>query len=251
MINHAQCSHCMAGRRDQRRTRIKAQMKIPGHQRIVRKARILRGIGHGQHVMLIEDCMRTERHVPGSFDVLHTDTRLEPLPLAIDQTDQHDRRLEDMPRNPGQILERFFGQRIEDVVGAQSSQALQFIRRDGCGRHSDRIRIISDATLKRIETRLSRVRDNRGKNPIAGARVSDSLQTAAAQNRRRSTRQLSGAPRQQPLLWRRPALLPAAASIPPADNADSRRGRHRRAKSHRARPARTRRTRCAAKRGRG
>ena len=73
--------------------------------------------------------MGTEGHVARRFARRHSNLRLEPLPMGVNQTHQRDGSATDHGGKTGQIIEGVFGRRVEDVVSTQRVEARRFIRR--------------------------------------------------------------------------------------------------------------------------
>ena len=72
--------------------RVKANVQLPGHDRIIEKTRVQRRIRH-HHDLIAEDRVRAERNRPRRLRRLHPAAGLEPLPVRIDQRDEGDRRV--------------------------------------------------------------------------------------------------------------------------------------------------------------
>src|SRR5262249_20481749 len=118
----------MAVARRQRRARIKSNLQIACHQRILREALVLRCVRHDKHLRL-HDRMSAERMRPRRFLQTESKLRFEPLAVPVDQTDHRNWHTADERGQLGQIIEPLFRSRVENLVSAQRSQAFRFISR--------------------------------------------------------------------------------------------------------------------------
>ena len=129
-VDHAQRSHRMPRRRDQRRAGIEADVGIRPDQRVVGETFIGRSVVH-DHQLGLQDRMRTERHVTRRLRGRQPDPRLEVLPVLVDQRHQCDRRAADLRGQEDEVVVFRFGERVENLEPAQFVEPLLFIRRDG------------------------------------------------------------------------------------------------------------------------
>ena len=122
-VDHAQRAKGVALGCDQRHARIKADVRISLHQRIVREAWILRGIRHEHQVGLVQR-MGAEGDLTGGLLLRQPDRRLEPLARFVDQADQGDRGLADVRRERGEIVEGRLTRGVQHLQGTQCREAL-------------------------------------------------------------------------------------------------------------------------------
>ena len=59
-------------------------------------------------------------------DCRQADARLEPLTVGVDQGDERDRRLADVRREQGQVVERLLRLGVQDPVSVQGREPLGF-----------------------------------------------------------------------------------------------------------------------------
>jgi hypothetical protein len=115
------------------RARVKADARRPGYERAVGKARIRAGIRDLQH-RVSEHGKAAHGAGAERFLQRHAMARLEPLPLAIDERDQSDRRPHQVRRHSGDAIEDGVRWGIEDRVPVQGIQARSLVRLHATGR---------------------------------------------------------------------------------------------------------------------
>src|SRR5688572_15807024 len=80
-------AECMPVRRDERRASVKADVRVVRDQRAVSKSPILERVGDDEEAWML-DGMSTERDAARGLRQRDPYSRLEPLPVLIDQCDQ-------------------------------------------------------------------------------------------------------------------------------------------------------------------
>ena len=85
-----------------------------GDQRIVMKSLVQTGILDHED-LVAKDGMCTKRHLARGLGGIQPMPRLEPLALAIDQTDQGNRRVADLGCQRGEVVVGLFLQGIENL----------------------------------------------------------------------------------------------------------------------------------------
>ncbi|MNV63861.1 hypothetical protein D3C71_1564790 [compost metagenome] len=128
MIEQAQRSNVVSPRHLQGRACVELDMGIAGHQRVVGKTFILRGVGH-DHDVVLQDGMATKRDVARGFAGLHAHARLEPLAVVIDQRQQGHGHVELLRRERRQPVKSFFRRRVQNQKLAQCLQAVLLVGR--------------------------------------------------------------------------------------------------------------------------
>ncbi|MDZ7825779.1 MAG: hypothetical protein U5R48_07075 [Gammaproteobacteria bacterium] len=133
LADHAKRAHRVTLGADQRRASIEANVRRGGHQRVGGETRVLAGVGNDESVGLL-DGVGAERHRSGDFPAAEAEVRLDPLSVLVDQTDQAGRRLADVRRERGQLVENLLRRRIENCVLPQDLEPSLLIggRRNTC-----------------------------------------------------------------------------------------------------------------------
>ena len=106
----------------QQRAGVEAQAIVRGHQRIVDEARVLPRVRH-DHEIILQQRLRADRHVERHFAHAKAHLRLEPLPVAGDEVDDRDGRVERLRRKQRDIIEIGLRRRVEDGVAFQRRDA--------------------------------------------------------------------------------------------------------------------------------
>mgnify|MGYP000626470265 CR=1 FL=1 len=126
-VHHADGADHLPFRRAQRRRRIEADLRRTRHERVVGEAWVQRGVGHHHDRRHRLQQVRAERHVPGGLARLEPESRLEPLPVVVDERDQGDRRLADVGGKGGQVVERLLRRSVEHAVLPKYGQPCLFV----------------------------------------------------------------------------------------------------------------------------
>jgi hypothetical protein len=127
-VEHTQRADRLSVRRHERRSRIEADVRVAGDERIVDEAFINVSVRHDEQTSL-------KNAVPAEGDVAwcllrgHSHPRLEPLALLIDERDQRHRGLAEVRHQGGQLIELRFRVRVEPVVLSERHQALCLVVR--------------------------------------------------------------------------------------------------------------------------
>lgn len=103
--------------------RVEADARFADDEWIVARALVEREVVDDQQIARGK-AMATHRTVDRRFARLEPDTRLEPLPVLLDQADERGGGLADMPGDERDIVEIAFRFGIEDVVVAKGRQPL-------------------------------------------------------------------------------------------------------------------------------
>jgi hypothetical protein len=92
------------------------------HERIAGEARVGGGVSHDEDIGL-QDGVRAEGGPSRCGIDRNAYPRLKPLPIAGDEADQCDRRTAEMSRKRREIVERYLGRRIENVIPPERNEA--------------------------------------------------------------------------------------------------------------------------------
>ena len=118
-VQHAQRSDGKSSDRcQQRHAGVKADLRIAGHKGVPGKTRVRLRVGQDKQVRL-----------------RNADPRLEPVALFVHQTHQRDWGVAGLRREPRQIVEGLFRRRVEDVIGAQRLEPIDFVGGSRCCFH--------------------------------------------------------------------------------------------------------------------
>ena len=71
--------------------------------------------------------MGTERNVAGRFSGVEANSRLEPLAVLVDETDEGDRRAADLRCQERHVVIGFLGQGVEDLVRVEFGEPLLLV----------------------------------------------------------------------------------------------------------------------------
>jgi hypothetical protein len=125
-IDHAHGTERLAFGRHQRRAGVEAKVRLAGHQRVRREARILRRVRHDEHARLEEGVLGEGARANHLAD-RQSDLRLEPLALVVGDRDQRDGSVADVRRQRCQVVERLLREGVEQAVLPQRFQAPSFV----------------------------------------------------------------------------------------------------------------------------
>jgi hypothetical protein len=113
----------------QRLTGIEPNLRIAGHQRIVRESLVRPSVFHHERLVgLGDDRMRAEREVSRRLPDLEPESRFEPLSIAVDDRYQGNRCIEDGRCQRGQPVIAFFCLCVENAQASHRFQSMLFIR---------------------------------------------------------------------------------------------------------------------------
>ncbi|CAO4133687.1 hypothetical protein OFEAOIEE_LOCUS1417 [Methylorubrum extorquens] len=123
----------------QQGTGVEAQAGIAADERVACKARVARGVGHVEEVV-VQDRLPTE----GGFErrLAHTeaDLRLEELPPVADEIDHRDRRLAQLGGSLRNLVEILLARGVEQPIAVQGTKARSLLLAHRGGIHcSDRL----------------------------------------------------------------------------------------------------------------
>ena len=90
-VDHAKRAHVVVVRSFERNPGVKAQLRIPGDDRIVLESLVRRRVRHLENA-ITENRMGTQRDVPRRLRNIQTDATLEPLPVFVHERDERNRR---------------------------------------------------------------------------------------------------------------------------------------------------------------
>src|SRR5271166_3224886 len=136
-IHHAKRPQRVSIFVDQRRSRVKANVRLAQDQGILAKARILQRVRNDEQILLL-DGMRTDGQLQWRFTNLDTDGGLEPLAMIVQQRQHGHGRLTDVRSENDQSIEGFLGIGIEDCIAVQRGESRRFCgqsRRIHCHLH--------------------------------------------------------------------------------------------------------------------
>lgn len=126
-VDHAQRAEGMTIGRDERRARVKADVGVVQHQRIVMETGINSRIGHHEQAVGLQNGVRAKRVLTHGFARIEANYRLEPLAVAIDQAHHRNRRLADVRGEQGDVVVGLFGQAVEQTGALQRFQSRDFV----------------------------------------------------------------------------------------------------------------------------
>ena len=158
LINDAQRAKSQSARRHQRSAGVEADARFAGHQWIVGKPFILHRVGHHEQILL-ENGVPAKRIIPWRLVDGHTELGLEPLPVLIDERDEGDGSLADMGGQRGQVVQRAFRERVEQIIAAQRLKTKCFIRGARGGFHANRDRPNANS-LSLASSKMGNLRDS-------------------------------------------------------------------------------------------
>src|SRR6476646_4064864 len=92
LINHTECSECIAVFIDQRSAGVEANARIGDDQGIVAEALVLQCVGYDHHIRLL-DGYGAQRYLTRRFGSSDADLGLKPLAIFVNEGDQSDWRL--------------------------------------------------------------------------------------------------------------------------------------------------------------
>jgi hypothetical protein len=124
-VGHAQRAD-RAPRHAQRHARVEADERAAPDQRVARESRVDPGV-LDEEQPLLGDRMRAERVAARRLGRGHADSRLEPLPVFVDQTDQRDRSAEDVCGESGQLVKCRIRRGVQNAQLVQHCEALGFV----------------------------------------------------------------------------------------------------------------------------
>ena len=134
-VQHAQRSDGKSSDRcQQRHAGVKADLRIAGHKGVPGKTRVRLRVGHDKQVRL-RNGVRGKGGVAMRLWQVQPDPRLEPVALFVHQTHQRDWGVAGLRREPRQIVEGLFRRRVEDVIGAQRLEPIDFVGGSRCCFH--------------------------------------------------------------------------------------------------------------------
>ncbi len=107
----------------QRHPGVEPHMGRTHHQRVVGEPFIQKRVRNDEGCVLLNGMGAKGIAARGLLHI-QPDTRLEPLPIFIDERDQHDGHAQGRLGQPGDPVERLFWRRVQDVILSQRRQAL-------------------------------------------------------------------------------------------------------------------------------
>ena len=127
LVDDAERAEVVAVRVGQHRTHIEAEAGLADDQGVANEPGVGAGVldDHDRTGRLFDSVSAEGPRARGLVDV-DAAPRLEPLAVLVDQRHQGDRRVEQVARQPGQAVERFFRRGVEDTVVRQRSQPRRF-----------------------------------------------------------------------------------------------------------------------------
>ena len=128
-VNHAQGANAVTVAQHNGLTGIKTNIGLRGHQRVVIKARVLRGVRHLKQ-LVIQNGVGAKRQVTGRF--MHprqANIGLEPLALGVNQADERNGHPAHQRGHPDQRIKLGFGRTVQHIQLLECRQAGRLIGR--------------------------------------------------------------------------------------------------------------------------
>jgi hypothetical protein len=138
-VDDADRSHPIARGQTDRHPGVEADAGRPDDQRVVGEA-IVSGRVQDDERLVAEDRVPAERDLARRLRDVETDAGLEPLAIAVDQRDQADRHLEELPRQPDDGVEVGLRRRVEEAQRRQRVQPESVVLGNRRGLHADNLR---------------------------------------------------------------------------------------------------------------
>ncbi len=126
-VEHAQRADGVPVRRAQGHARVEADPGLTGHPGIVGEARITRRIGDDHQLAGLAQGMGAKRHRPRRLGQREAVVGHEPLPVAVDERYEGDRRAADPCRERGQLVKRGLGGRVQGAIALKRAHAFGFV----------------------------------------------------------------------------------------------------------------------------
>ena len=136
-VEHAQRPEVVAALHLERDARVEADVGIIGHQRELLETRVGARVGDHEGLLLLGDRVGAEGQLARDLLLIDAQARLEPLALGVDERHQRNRRVADLRRQLGDLVELRFPGRIENLEAKQLLEPLVLIRRYGKGAQSE------------------------------------------------------------------------------------------------------------------
>ncbi len=106
----------MAGRCNERRAGIEADVRVGQDKRIAAEAFIGRRVIDDQNLAWPEKQMLAESKFSWRMSRCHSNPRLEPIAVSIKERNHRNRRAESISGQTGQVVVRLLGERIDNFV---------------------------------------------------------------------------------------------------------------------------------------
>ena len=136
-VEHGQRPERVTRAVDEWHAGVKTDARRGDHQRVVREALIVAGIGDDAEIVA-EDRVSQQRGAVGYLRIVEAEMRFQPVAIFIDESDERDRAIDDEPGQLRDLVERTLGRRVEHVVGSKRFDPCRFARWMGCGHGSAR-----------------------------------------------------------------------------------------------------------------
>ena len=134
VVDHAQRAEREPLGGDERGAGVEPDRRVGRGERVVGETGVGQRVRHHQEVG-VEDGVGAEGEPARGFGRREAHAGLEPLALGVDQAHERDRRVADLRREPGQVVERGLRRAVEHVECVQCGEALGFVVGFGCLRH--------------------------------------------------------------------------------------------------------------------
>ena len=124
-VDDAEGAQGEAIRGSERSTRVEADGRLAGDERVVGEARVLRRVEHDQHFGRVER-VGAEGDLAVGLPHVQAVAGFEPLALGVHQTDEGNRRTQQGAGELGDAVEGGFGEGVEDVVALERGESRGF-----------------------------------------------------------------------------------------------------------------------------
>lgn len=121
-VDHAHGAERGAVARPQRSAGVEPDVRVAHDEGVVHEARIELCVGDDHHGVGVSDRPIAEGGAAGGFFDREPEAGLEPLAIAVDEGHQRNGGVEQVRREPHEVVEGLLGWCIEDVVGAELRQ---------------------------------------------------------------------------------------------------------------------------------
>src|SRR5215210_4591156 len=129
VVHEAKSSDVVAARAFYRLARVKADVRVLEHDRVLRKPGIEDRVFHHEHLVR-GDGVAAEREIARSVADRQSHLRLVPLAVAFDEGDTRERDVEDALRHAADLVETLLGSGVYGFSQAELNEPLRLVLRD-------------------------------------------------------------------------------------------------------------------------